>query len=297
LGGWAVGGIPKFLPDGLAFRLPKGSSLILATHFHPSGKAEQELSTVGIHFASEPPKHAFTGIQLPPAFGALSGIDIPAGATNYVVKDAFELPVDVEAFGVSGHAHYLAKEMQFTATFPNGERKTLIGIQDWDFSWQEEYAFERFVALPKGTRLEVMLRWDNSTGNPSNPNHPPRRVRWGRESEDEMGSMTLLVKPVLKADLPVLQNALRQHAAELLLASGSRMLRERGVNMTNFVGTLLQNNDRDADGKLSRQETPRWLARSFDRLDTDGDAHLDQKELEVGEKRLLERISGSGLTP
>jgi len=40
LGGWAVGATAAFLPEGLAFPLPKGSDLLLQMHFHLTGKAE-----------------------------------------------------------------------------------------------------------------------------------------------------------------------------------------------------------------------------------------------------------------
>ncbi len=120
LGGWAVGGTAKFLPEGLAFRLPRGSDLVMDMHFHLSGKAEKEVSTVGFYFTDEPPTNTFTGIQMPPVFGALSQVDIPAGKNDYTVKDTFELPIDVEAFGISSHAHYLGKQLKMTATFPNG---------------------------------------------------------------------------------------------------------------------------------------------------------------------------------
>ena len=79
LGGWAVGGTPKFLPEGLAFRLPKGSDLLMDMHFHLSGKPEKEVSTVGFYFADKPPTSTFSGIQMPPVFGALSQVNIPAG--------------------------------------------------------------------------------------------------------------------------------------------------------------------------------------------------------------------------
>lgn len=36
LGGWAVGATPAKLPDDLAWPLPKGSDLVVQTHFHPS---------------------------------------------------------------------------------------------------------------------------------------------------------------------------------------------------------------------------------------------------------------------
>ena len=55
------------------------------------------------------------------------------------------------------------------------------------FAWQEQYRFKEFVTLPKGTRLDVKITFDNSADNPHNPTSPPKRVRWGRESTDEMG--------------------------------------------------------------------------------------------------------------
>ena len=58
-------------------------------HFHPSGKAQMEKSTVGLYFASGPPTQAFTTIQLPPLFGVFEGIDIPPGQERYTVKDSF----------------------------------------------------------------------------------------------------------------------------------------------------------------------------------------------------------------
>jgi hypothetical protein len=138
LGGWAVGARAIELPDGLAYYVPKGADLILSTHFHPSGQVEREQSTIGLYFSKTPPQQSFTGIQLPPIFGVLEGLDIAPGDTSYALADSFTLPVDVRAFRVGGHAHYLAKEMKLTATFPDGVTKTLLWIKDWDFAWQEQ---------------------------------------------------------------------------------------------------------------------------------------------------------------
>jgi hypothetical protein len=191
LGGWALGGRALELPDGLAFPVPKGSDLILSTHFHPSGKMQMEKSTVGLYFASGPPSQAFTTIQLPPLFSVFEGIDIPAGQDHYTVQDSFVIPIDVKAFSVGAHAHYLGKEVKLTATLPDGAVKTLLWIKDWDFSWQERYRFKDFVTLPKGTRLDGMVSYDNSAANKRNPSRPPVRVTWGEESNDEMGSVGL----------------------------------------------------------------------------------------------------------
>jgi hypothetical protein len=207
LGGWALGGRALELPEGLAFPVAKGSDLILSTHFHPSGSKQTERSTVGLYFAPRPPTQAFATIQLPPVFGVLEGLDIPAGQERYTVKDSFTLPVDVRAFSVGAHAHYLGKEMKLTATFPDRTVRTLFWIKDWDFSWQERYRFKDFVALPKGTRLDVEITWDNSAANKRNPSRPPARVTWGEESNDEMGSVGLQLVASRPGDLPELQRA------------------------------------------------------------------------------------------
>jgi hypothetical protein len=162
LGGWALGGRALELPSGLAFFVAKGSDLILSTHFHPSGRVEHEKSTVGFYFAPSPPTQAFTTIQLPPIFGVFEGLDIPPDDAHYTLEDSFVIPIDVRAFSTGAHAHYLGKQMRLTATFPDGTMKTLLRIDDWDFSWQERYRFAEFVSLPKGTRLDAEISYDNT---------------------------------------------------------------------------------------------------------------------------------------
>jgi hypothetical protein len=211
LGGWALGGRALELPDGLAFPLPKGSDLVLSTHFHPSGKVQMETSTVGLYFVSGPPTQAFTTIQLPPLFSVFEGIDIPAGQERYTLQDSFVIPIDVKAFSVGAHAHYLGKEMKLTATLPDGAVKTLLWIKDWDFSWQERHRFKDFVSLPKGTRLDAFVSYDNSSANKRNPSRPPVRVTWGEESNDEMGSIGLQVVAANRGELPQLQRAFNAH--------------------------------------------------------------------------------------
>ncbi|MCI0749485.1 MAG: hypothetical protein L0Y32_02910, partial [Nevskiales bacterium] len=218
LGGWAVGAPAVSLPEGLAWYLPKGADLILATHFHPSGKPEQEISTFGLYFADRAPRRQFTSIQLPPAFAALEGLDIPPGAKEYLIEDSFTLPVDARAFIISAHAHYLGKQMKLSAQLPDGQTQVLLWIRDWDFNWQGAYQFQEFVALPKGTRLAATITYDNSADNPRNPSSPPQRVRWGEGSTDEMGSLTLLVVAENETDLSRLKKDYGQHVKSAFLS-------------------------------------------------------------------------------
>ena len=228
LGGWALGARPVALPDGLAYFVPKDADLLLSTHFHPSGKMEEEQSTVGLYFAKRAPDREFTGIQMPPLFGALSGLDIPAGTKEYTIEDDYTLPTDIKAFGVSGHAHYIAREMKMTATLPDGKTKTLLWIPDWDFSWQGQYMYQDYVALPKGTKLHTRIRYDNSASNPRNPTSPPKRVRWGEQSTDEMGSVSLRLVAASEGDLAVLQQDYRSHIQQAFLARARARLQHTG---------------------------------------------------------------------
>jgi hypothetical protein len=205
LGGWAVGNTPVFLPEGLALPMPKGSDFVLQMHFHLTGKPETEKSTVGIYFADKAPEKRIFAAQAPALFGFGTGLDIQAGKKDYTIEDSLTFPVDVIAYSVGAHAHYVAKDIKATATLPDGTVKPILWIQDWDFNWQDRYNYKQPVMLPKGTRMDVRLVYDNSADNPRNPSHPPKRVEWGEQSFDEMGSVTAQVVAVHKEDEAVLQ--------------------------------------------------------------------------------------------
>jgi mono/diheme cytochrome c family protein len=215
LGGWAVGAQPHFFPEGFALRVPRGSDLVIQYHFHPTGKPEAEKSLIGLYFANKAPERTLTRIQMPPAYSLFSGLDIPAGAKDFVIRDSYTLPVAVDAVGVGAHAHYIARQLKMTAALPDGDVKTLLFIKDWDFAWQDRYYFQQLVPLLKGTRLDVEIHWDNSAENPRNPSNPPIRVSWGEESKDEMGSVSLIAVPHEESDLAVLQGELTRRRNDL----------------------------------------------------------------------------------
>ena len=98
-----------------------------------------------------------------------------------------------------------------TAVLMDGTRKDILKIPSWDFNWQERYYFKEPVRLAKGTRIEVEIVYDNSAQNPNNPNSPPKRVRFGQQSTDEMGSMSIEIVPSRERDFPDFANAVQQH--------------------------------------------------------------------------------------
>jgi len=188
---WKPGSIPYVEPDGMALRLDKDTDLILNTHLQPSGKPETIQPTLGLYFTDKP-------ATLHPILLQLENdrmLDIPAGDKHFVVTDEFTLPVGVDLLAIYPHAHYLGKDLQALAKFPDGRSETLIHIPDWNLSWQAVYRYAQPVKLPKGTTISMNFAYDNSDDNVRNPNDPPQRVVAGNRAVDEMAHLWLQVLP------------------------------------------------------------------------------------------------------
>ncbi len=188
---WKPGGNVWVEPADMAWRLDPGSDLILNVHMRATGKPELEQPSVGFYFTDKP------GTKKPMALplehdGAL---DIPAGNSDFQVSDDFVVPMDMDVLAIYPHAHYLGHLLEGYATLPDKTRKWLIRIQDWDPSWQAVYRYKDPVFLPKGTVVSMRYHYDNSVANVRNPNEPPKRVRAGNQTTDEMAHLSLQVLP------------------------------------------------------------------------------------------------------
>lgn len=181
IGGWAPGGTPQVMRDGVGRPLQKNSDIVIQIHYHPSGKPEVDQSSVGIHFVKQKP-----GTAVVPLMIVDRRLYIPAGAAEHRMAGSYTLPHDVTFVGITPHMHLLGREMKVTATLPDGNVQPMIWIKDWNFNWQDQYQFAQPLRLPKGTRLDVTARYDNSDKNPLNPNIPPKTVTWGEQTPDEM---------------------------------------------------------------------------------------------------------------
>lgn len=201
---WKPGTPPVSEPEDMAWRLEKDTDLVLNMHFYPSGKPEVIQPSIGLYFTHKPPTKFPMLIQLEHD----GAIDIPPGKKDFLITDDFELPLDVQVLGVYPHAHYLGKDIQAYATLPDGTKKWLIWIKNWDIGWQAVYRNLEPISLPKGTVISMRYTYDNSADNVRNPNHPPRRVVSGNRSSDEMGHLWLQLLPRSREGLKMIQEAL-----------------------------------------------------------------------------------------
>jgi hypothetical protein len=218
--GWQPGRVPSPQPEGLSWALEKDADFVLQMHLRPSGRAEVIQSKVGLYFADAPPTNTCFRLVL-----RCLTIDIAPGSTDYVAKDKFVLPVDVWALAVLPHAHYLCKEMQGSAILPDGTKKWLIRITDWDFNFQGDYRYADPVFLPKGTTLSMRYTFDNSTNNIRNPNYPPKRVAYGPQTTDEMAELWFQMLPRHRADREILAETLSTKLKQALIDYDEYLLR------------------------------------------------------------------------
>ncbi len=180
IGGWAPGNVARRQPDGIGVNLPKNADIVLQVHYNLNGKPETDRTKVGLYFAKAPvDKRARL-------FPLASRINIPAGDADYRVTSSMPVPSDVTLRSVMPHMHLLGRDMRVFATLPDGTELPLVHVPDWDFNWQMGYAFKEPVKLPRGSKVTLEARYDNSAANPRNPNSPPKPVRWGEQTTDEM---------------------------------------------------------------------------------------------------------------
>jgi hypothetical protein len=82
--------------------------------------------------------------------------------------------------------HVRGKDMVFRALHPDGKQETLLAVPNYNFDWQMPYRWaagaQRF---PRGTRIECVAHYDNSTFNPYNPD-ATATVREGQQTTEEM---------------------------------------------------------------------------------------------------------------
>lgn len=183
---WVPGKDPLPLPDGYAMVWPEGADLLVQLHLHPSGKPETEQSSIGLYLTDEPPKGSLIPFVL-----MNRNVDIAPGQKDFTLKSEKPLPQAAEIVGFFPHMHLIGRTCKTTARLPDGSTLDLLTIDDWDFRWQGYYQCKTPVRLPAGTVIECVWTFDNSAENPAQPSNPPRRVRFGEGTLDEMGALVL----------------------------------------------------------------------------------------------------------
>ncbi len=180
LAGTAPGDSALVLPPGSAKRVPKGSRLVFQMHYTPNGTARTDQSEVGLVFAKKPPQLSVTA---EPVYNFT--FRIPPRADNHRVESWYTFKRDGYILGFMPHMHLRGKDFVYEAIYPSGKKDVLLSVPRYNFNWQSAYRLAKPLAMPRGTRLHCIAHFDNSPGNPNNPD-PARTVTWGDQTWQEM---------------------------------------------------------------------------------------------------------------
>ncbi|HET7705738.1 MAG TPA: ascorbate-dependent monooxygenase [Thermoanaerobaculia bacterium] len=183
LGGWAPGYRAFTLPEDVGLRLPANSRVVLQVHYHShDGHPQPDRTEFAMYFSKRQPKQV---LRIIPVLNQT--FEIPPGESNHRVTAGIPVvPFPVHLWVIAPHMHLLGRSMKVEMTAPGGQTECLINIDNWDFNWQAMYRYKNPIAVPAWSSVSLTAYYDNSSSNPRNPNHPPKAVRWGEATTDEM---------------------------------------------------------------------------------------------------------------
>jgi hypothetical protein len=137
--------------DGVAFRLPAGAQIGVRIHYKKTwqfeGKPRTDRSTVGVYFSAASNAQELLAVPI-------DSPGTPAGGADQTIRFSRTLAEDVVALALSPDNVPGNITLQVEAVRPDGSRVPMIRLNtraDWD----RRYWFERPLALPRGTRVEV----------------------------------------------------------------------------------------------------------------------------------------------
>jgi hypothetical protein len=172
--------LSTFYPDSTGVFVPKGTTLTAQIHYTPTGREETDETVIGLYFHDNPPPTEFFSLS-----PANMNFTIPAFEKNIKITASDTISRDIHIHYIVPHMHYRGKDIRFSVIPPNGEKKMLVSVPDYNFNWQWLYKLQQPEFVPKGSVILVEGIYDNSLQNPLNPD-PSQDVSWGIQSTDEM---------------------------------------------------------------------------------------------------------------
>lgn len=184
--GWVPGAQTRFYPPTIGSTMYKNSDLVIQVHYAPSKTEQTDRSHVNVFFHSADEVRQVQEFAMNPRqLVAGQSFQIPANKVQSFTT-TFTVPYEISVVGIAPHMHLLGKNCRAYATTPKGDTIRLISVPQWDFHWQGGYTFKNPVRVPRGSKLIYEATYDNTMNNLENPNNPPKLVRWGESTTDEM---------------------------------------------------------------------------------------------------------------
>ena len=134
LGTWTAGDGMTMLPDGVAARLPQGSTIQLTLKYRRASSTTADESSIRFVFADAPGRQLRT-------------LPLPCGPSR--------IPRDIEALAIRSARDLPGEALTVEARRPDRSVEPLAWFQNFPRAHDRTYWFRRSVALPAGTSISV----------------------------------------------------------------------------------------------------------------------------------------------
>jgi hypothetical protein len=177
--GAGTGSADVSTPEGVGFKLPAKSQLLIQLHLLNAGATELRGSAKFVMHKNTDPSVIGAGLY---AFGT-QAIDLPSKQQTVVTNDC-ALERDVDTFAVFPHMHKLGQSIEFWSGKDAATMTKQFSLDSWSFGDQAFYPLK--MNLKTGDMTRVRCTYDNTTD---------KAVQYGESSLDEMCYFVTYVTP------------------------------------------------------------------------------------------------------
>lgn len=203
---YAMGKWGEIPGDGVCRTLPANSTVLWDIHMFPGGVGataqgemiEDNVVEIGLWFHEKGYEEkaykqdlALYGLREGYQNGHL--IIPPNGTTMTQGFHSFDHPVRIDSFQPHGHLRMRAASLEIY--YPDtGRTEQISQISNWSATWHHSHIYSREAApiLPAGAVMVIKQWYDNTAGNPNNPD-PDQWVYDGSRTGDEMSHAWIAV--------------------------------------------------------------------------------------------------------
>jgi len=273
ISGHVPGQMGSKVRQGHAIRVPAGAKFVLQMHYTPCGTTISDRTQVGLVFTDrEKVTHEVLSLV-----GINPDFEIPKGAENHVVKGRVSaFPSDGILLALAPHMHVRGKSFSFE--IQRGDQvQSVLEVPQYDFGWQHRYELADPIPLQGVTGMRFTAVFDNSSGNPVNPD-PEATVFWGDQTWEEMAmTVVTIAVPLKESPLRIHRDTVQRWSSQELEAASE------------YAASYISRLDTNADGVVTRDELPKSVpARVFWRM-SGNDGSLTIQDVE---RQYLQRRSG-----
>ena len=191
---YAMGKLGEIIPDGVCRVIPPDAWIRWDIHMYPGGLGASavndvvEGNIVDLGIWLHPVDYEYDYKQTLSLYGIRQGelVMPPHGTTMMQGFHSFDHPVRIDSFQPHGHLRLRSASLEFF--YPKTGRTEIISmISNWSATWHQSHLYEDDVAplLPTGAVMIIKQWYDNTAGNPNNPD-PDQWVDGGSRTADEM---------------------------------------------------------------------------------------------------------------